>query len=114
MNSDVKEKWLAALRSGRYTQGREYLKTADALGRVSHCCLGVLSEVMGVPSKPRYAEDRTLNFQYPGYTPASGYPDPDWAYDACDLLNDDMYALAEMNDRGDSFEEIADWIEEKL
>lgn len=114
MKPEIKEKWLEALRSGRYTQARENLKKVDAQGRTSYCCLGVLSEIMEVPSKPRYAGDRVKSFQYPGYTSASGYPDPDWAREVCDLTNDEMYTLAEKNDSGDSFEMIADYIEEKL
>lgn len=40
LNENAK-KWVAALRSGKYTQGRLYLKTADG----SFCCLGVACEV---------------------------------------------------------------------
>ena len=40
MNADVKALWVAALRSGDYTQAKRYLRTDDG-----HCCLGVLCEV---------------------------------------------------------------------
>lgn len=40
MNKDIKTRWVAALRSGEYTQTKGYLKTADG-----YCCLGVLCEI---------------------------------------------------------------------
>lgn len=40
MNKDVKQKWLAALRSGKYKQGALRLRASD-----SYCCLGVLCDI---------------------------------------------------------------------
>jgi len=40
MNPEVKELWLAALRSGEYKQGRQRLRTDDEF-----CCLGVLCDL---------------------------------------------------------------------
>lgn len=40
MNPEVKEKWLAALRSGNYAQGKGVLREGDGF-----CCLGVLCDV---------------------------------------------------------------------
>lgn len=44
MAPELKAKWIAALRSGEYRQGRHALRKADG----SYCCLGVLCEVAGV------------------------------------------------------------------
>lgn len=41
MNPDVKAKWIAALRSGKYEWGRAFLRTPDS----KFCCLGVLCDV---------------------------------------------------------------------
>ena len=41
MNEVIKEKWCAALRSGKYKQGYTALK--DIYGR--YCCLGVLQDI---------------------------------------------------------------------
>lgn len=41
MNSEVKAKWIAALHSGKYVQGRTYLRGTDN----TFCCLGVLCQV---------------------------------------------------------------------
>ena len=40
MNPKIKEKWLKALRSGEYKQGRESLRKDD-----KYCCLGVLCDI---------------------------------------------------------------------
>lgn len=38
MNKEAKQKWIDALRSGRYMQGKSCLKGLDG----NYCCLGVL------------------------------------------------------------------------
>lgn len=40
MNPQVKEKWINALRSGEYKQGREKLRSPNG-----YCCLGVLCDL---------------------------------------------------------------------
>jgi len=40
MNAEFKAAWLAALRSGEYKQGRNYLRDGDGF-----CCLGVACDV---------------------------------------------------------------------
>ena len=45
MTPELKTKWIEALRSGKYEQGKHYLKVNGKF-----CCLGVLCEVMEVPS----------------------------------------------------------------
>jgi hypothetical protein len=51
MNKEIKEKWIAALRSGEYTQAKEVLKNESGF-----CCLGVLcdlySKEKNIPWKP--------------------------------------------------------------
>lgn len=41
MLNEVAKKWVAALRSGKYKQGREFLRDRDD----RYCCLGVLCEI---------------------------------------------------------------------
>lgn len=91
MDKDLKAKWLAALRSGKYRQARERLCTADG----AMCCLGVLCHIQGadvillpqeqVPHGTRYAAGIGLTA---------------------------MQRLASMNDSGKSFPEIADYIQQ--
>lgn len=45
LKPEVKAKWLEALRSGRYQQGRSYLHTASPDGEDRFCCLGVLCDL---------------------------------------------------------------------
>lgn len=41
MNPEIKQKWVSALRSGSYEQGRCWLRTKD----MRFCCLGVLCDL---------------------------------------------------------------------
>lgn len=42
MKKDKAMKWVEALRSGKYKQGRQYLRKNN-----QYCCLGVLAEISG-------------------------------------------------------------------
>jgi hypothetical protein len=44
----LQRKWLRALKSGKYKQGKNYLAQNTKVGW-RHCCLGVACEVLGVP-----------------------------------------------------------------
>lgn len=41
---EIKENWLAALKSGKYVQGEGRLRREDE-GICKHCCLGVLADI---------------------------------------------------------------------
>jgi len=41
MNPEVKQLWLDALRSGKYTQGKSLLRPTES----TYCCLGVLCQI---------------------------------------------------------------------
>jgi hypothetical protein len=46
VDKKLKTKWVAALRSGKYKQGRDQLKTVLEPGKPPQfCCLGVLKEI---------------------------------------------------------------------
>lgn len=66
MPAEIKTNWLAALRSGKYAQGREALCTfdydsyTDELDReniTGYCCLGVLMDVVDGRIDFAYADD---------------------------------------------------------
>jgi hypothetical protein len=40
VNQDIKARWVAALRSGKYLQGQNFLRAND-----KYCCLGVLCDL---------------------------------------------------------------------
>jgi hypothetical protein len=62
MNPEIKAQWLAALRSGEYTQTNGALRREDSDGSVGFCCLGVLCDVLAKDGKVKYE-------------PEAGYPD---------------------------------------
>lgn len=106
MQRIAKAKWIKALKSDKYRQGKGYLKKKNKSGDF-HCCLGVLCEVMGIDSElvgrddfyhfgevtAQLPHDLRLELEIP-------------ASQQCQLVN--------MNDQGVKFDAIADWIEENL
>jgi hypothetical protein len=104
MNSEVKQKWLEALRSGKYKQGRRQLRKGD-----SFCCLGVLCDV--VDNSKWEASGYDKSFYYEG----CGGTLPDDISKSIPSLREKLTLLMGMNDYyKNSFEEIADYIEENL
>lgn len=53
MNPQVKEKWIAALRSGKYEQGSEKLRSSQG-----YCCLGVLCDL--------YSQEQNVDWEFRG------------------------------------------------
>lgn len=117
MNQEVKQKWVAALRSGEYKQGAGYLKNSKG----EYCCLGVLCDVAKkegqkvvekyLPSLHTYTFDESKAF-----LPMSV---ADWAQLSTEapyvLVGGGMDRLDHLNDSGDfSFDQIADLIEASL
>lgn len=95
MNPELKQKWIEALRSGKYKQGKKRLRHA---GR--YCCLGVLADIQG-------ADWRTYHVRDDGDEILS----EKWA---AGLSLKDQERLADRNDSGASFSEISDLIEKNL
>ena len=100
----MKKKWLEALRSGEYEQGKELLKESFH-GSTTYCCLGVLREV--APLKETAHLLNALN-----NTDRMGA-------DGCSeiyyrLSSDVQEELAGMNDSGETFLFIANYIEKNV
>jgi hypothetical protein len=96
MDAELKKKWVEALRSGEYKQYEGALKEG-----FSFCCLGVLAAVKngGTTEEHIYGNDKL----------DSGY---DIIARECGHVIKDK--LTGMNDGGQSFPAIADWIEANL
>jgi hypothetical protein len=45
MKKEIKEKWLAALRSGEYQKGQNQLRRTVGENKYTYCCLGVLCDI---------------------------------------------------------------------
>jgi hypothetical protein len=131
MKAQIKDMWLAALRSGNYRQGRSMLHGVPDDGPPTFCCLGVLCDLArteGVIERRLWTDNNGLAYYHydvaTAYLPLSVIK---WAgikwlgersmYDSTQYEVAGRYAqdgeatLARANDRGDTFEEIADVIE---
>lgn len=53
MNEELKQKWIEALRSGKYKQGHGQLRDLDN----RYCCLGVLCDVQGRKWRRQYGDE---------------------------------------------------------
>jgi hypothetical protein len=132
LKPEVKQLWLEALRTGGFQQCSG--KLSDGVG---YCCLGVLSELAhreGVLTREVQTityNRRTETFVYYGaHADRTDLPCEvaDWAFEEFDAtvvywenprvrdprLGVKVTSLADLNDEGFTFEEIADVIEEQL
>lgn len=138
MNPEIKERWLSALRSGDYTQDTRYLATQNSDGGFDYCCLGVLCDLAvreGAIDSPvvvdywKRGKDSLMvqAFKLDEESLATGdilearvLPPKvqEWAGLKSDspgfVSRDEVHCLAELNDNGRSFSDIADLIEEHL
>lgn len=118
MNKDIKKKWVDALRSGEYTQGRDALKNGDG----QYCCLGVLCDIAakeGVVQEKLLTYGERSKYYYDGASALLPGSVIKWAgldYPAVSVVyNDKPVWLNALNDeKGLTFDEIADLIEEQL
>lgn len=123
MNPEIKSKWVAALRSGEYKQGKGVLSDGKEF-----CCLGVLCDLavkeggvltIGVDTSMPDELDET-SVIYDGYQfdlPPSvmGWAGLDASNPKIQAPGDEGKAyISDVNDGGTSFEEIADLIEKEL
>lgn len=120
MKQEIANRWVAALRSGEYAQGTQYLSPE----RNSYCCLGVLTDLYlresglqwGSASSVAYHDDTCLPVEvvsWSGMLSDCGAL-PDDTQGVCDTK---AVALVDLNDgnsqgvRQHTFAEIADVIE---
>lgn len=102
MKRDVAMKWVKALRSGKYRQGKSMLQ--DNRGRF--CCLGILQgPVLGMPIETREEVLSDEAKEAAGMMTCNGTP----AFPAHIGIKRD--GLADANDHGWNFSSIAAWIE---
>ena len=117
MDAALKAQWLTDLRSGTYKQGQNFLRSINN----EYCCLGVLCEALSLQwhLAPEEDEDTfpvTEYFVYDTRDDDHGHSDfiPPHISATIGLPPQIGKHLAEMNDNGDTFHQIADWIEENL
>lgn len=123
MNPEIKTKWLSALRSGEYSQGERVLRDKDN----NYCCLGVLCDI-AIKENPELAkwEKSTCDINgnevyrvidslgYEAYVLNPGVLEWSGLTENNPKVNGAEGSLAELNDQGHTFKEIADIIEAQL
>ena len=107
MNNEVKARWIQALKSGNFQQGKNSLHYENKF-----CCLGVLCELAVENNVSSY--ERSVDSSYTYYDGGSTTPAArvlNWA----ELESITVETLIRMNDSYEnSFETIANYIEENL
>jgi hypothetical protein len=109
MDAQLRAKWVEALRSKKYRQVQGNLREETSKHRYGYCCLGVLCHTMGSRWKDGtpMLDGKRMEHEQEAYL----------SYEAllmADLGDVSQRRLAEMNDAGNSFAEIADYIETNL
>lgn len=112
MNQTIKEKWITALRSGEYKQGKDVLRSGDEF-----CCLGVLCDLI---CPHGWSERESSTYVEGTMKPCTEHlltqkvlPHGS-ILGVSGLYRSDARELADMNDCGVSFIRIAKYIEENL
>jgi hypothetical protein len=117
MNLEIKTKWLAALRSGEYSQTRANLRDSEGF-----CCLGVLCDIYskenevswGPPKKPYYSHltmGGMMSLPPEAVVEWSGLDRRSPIIDEAINRTGFMSELTVLNDDGMPFSQIADLIE---
>jgi hypothetical protein len=101
MKKQLRDKWIAALRGGKYKQAKGALRTD-----LGHCCMGVLCDLIDPNA---WSDKDAAGFYVWGDDRVSS----NLPIDMQAKLKAKKHAdwLPSLNDRGMSFEEIADLIE---
>ena len=110
----IKQRWIEALKSGKYKQGYGQLRSSDN----AFCCLGVLYDVCKDELNLSWVEpDEELNYfcqTLSGNVFDTSYL-PRGLLEEIGLPNSDVNTLIYMNDVNKrTLNEIADWIQEHL
>lgn len=130
--SEYKDRWIAALRSGKYEQGMSALCIEDDTGVRHYCCLGVLAQLDEVLTQERKTYTHELGYTgvrrfgwLEGYAPNEAmYAGVNRVLDSVlveppedidDVTLGDLwslpYVVANLNDNGWTFNQIADYLE---
>lgn len=114
MNKKIAKRWVAALRSGDYKQAKGQLRTSDD----GFCCLGVLCN-LHAEAHPKIAREQTDPIRY--FSEKAILPTVVRSWSGMESRTGNAYnisfglrdyrTLAEANDAGVTFEQIANWIE---
>jgi hypothetical protein len=114
MNSDLKEEWVEALRSGSYTQGRNALRSYNDVEDRSadeYCCLGVLADLLVKRGDAEWQGDTELYYYDEGKKLRVGESDLSRLTGYIGLPMGTQTELMTLNDDENAdFDKIAGWI----
>ncbi len=113
MNTEIKQKWINALKSKEYQQGYEALRRDD-----KYCCLGVLCDIYVNETNDAKWSEKGLYFERE-HSANSYLPEKIWEWTGLKnpdpMINEKAETLSSLNDRLQlNFEKIADLIERNL
>lgn len=119
MDSELKTKWLKALRGGGYRQGFGSLRQrSEDDGKLNYCCLGVLANVAGERWVDSWGDKSSYGIPIDGDDNDMTNLLPDKVLKKVGMTPRAQSRLAAMNDGDDcrrhSFRQIADWIDKNL
>jgi hypothetical protein len=117
MNPQIKQKWLNALRSGKYQQTQRRLHDENGF-----CCLGVLCDLYGKEHNVEWEINEDFGkYMFQNKVACLPFSVIEWSgiADSGPLVYygpgaGEICTLADLNDKGSTFIEIADVIEEHL
>jgi hypothetical protein len=112
MDLETRNEWTSDLCSGNFIQGREKLRSLDN----EYCCLGVLCELDARRTGNRWS-DKSLRMPHPhhGYSyDGNSFELSIYLLEKYNISPGIQQHLMEMNDKGKSFIEIAQWIKENI
>lgn len=116
LDPEFKAKWIEALRSGKYKQGKGRLYTFNNNNNEStYCCLGVAGLVCGLSNETldgyySYGE-RCSNNRYESFEPIEIPVQLIYRHNKTSIARE-LWTMNDIDER--TFEQIADWIEENL
>jgi hypothetical protein len=113
--SDIKTKWIEALRSGRYAQTKGYLRTIDQEGNSCYCAAGVLADIIdpGAWEEASPCSDlrSTTKYRWNGHMFGLQKEEYEPFEIPFSILDG---AMRRNDDKFESFSDIADYLEEAL
>ena len=109
MNEEIKAQWIEALLSGEYKQGKGALRNS----KDEYCCLGVLCDLYSKNTGVEWGIDPLGSHNMHSNVSMTPVQVDLWG-EFANGTSGTLLELAEMNDFGRTFEQIAEYIKEKL